>query len=39
MEIHEENCKPFGDGRMRLCFITLQIRLKKQNKQTTKIIY
>ena len=38
MEINEENCKPFGNSRkvMKLWIITLQIKLKKQNKQTNK---
>ena len=38
MEINEENCKPFGNRRkvMKLWIITLQIKLKKQNKQTNK---
>ena len=41
MEINEENCKPFGNRRkvMKLWIITLQIQLKKQNKQTNKLIY
>ena len=38
MEINEENCKTFGNGRkvMKLWIITLQFQLKKQNKQTNK---
>ena len=41
MEINQENCKPFGNGRkvMKLWIITLQVQLKKkseQNKQTDK---
>ena len=38
MEINEENCKSFGNGRkvMKLWIITLQFQLKKQNKQTNK---
>ena len=38
MEINEENCKPFGNRRkvMKLWIITLQIKLKKQNKQKNK---
>ena len=41
MEINEEHCKSFGNGRkvMKLWIITLQFQLKKQNKQTNKIIY
>ena len=36
MEINEENCKSFGNGRkvMKLWIITPQFKLKKQNKQT-----
>ena len=35
MEINEENCKSFGNGRkvMKLWIITLQFQIKKQNKQ------
>ena len=35
MEINEEHCKSFGNGRkvMNLWIITLQLQLKKQNKQ------
>ena len=38
MEINEENCEPFENGRkvMKLWIINLQIQLKKQNKQTNK---
>ena len=38
MDINEGNCKPSGNGRkvMMLWNITLQIQLKKQNKQTKK---
>ena len=38
MEINEENCKSFGNGRkvMKLLIITLQLQLKKQNKQVNK---
>ena len=38
MEINEKNCKPFGNWRkvMKLRIITLQIQLKRQNKQTNK---
>ena len=41
MEINEEICKSFGNGRkvMKLWIITLQFQLKKQNKQTNKLIY
>ena len=40
MDINEGNCKPFGNGRkvIKLWNITLQIQLKKQNKQTKKQI-
>ena len=40
MEINE-HCKSFENGRkvMKLWIITLQLQLKKQNKQTNKIIY
>ena len=36
MEINEEHCKSFGNGRkvMKLWIITLQFQRKKQNKQT-----
>ena len=36
MEINEENCKSFENGRkvMKLWIITLQLQLKEQNKQT-----
>ena len=36
--INEENCQPFGDWRkvVRLLIITLQLHLKKENKQTNK---
>ena len=36
MEINEEHCKSFGNGRkvMKLWTITLQFQLNKQNKQT-----
>ena len=36
MEINEEHCKSFGNGRkvMKLWIITLQFQLKKENKQT-----
>ena len=36
MEINEENCKYFGNGRkvMKVLIITLQFQLKKQKKQT-----
>ena len=35
MEINEEHCKSFGNGRklMKLWIITLQFQRKKQNKQ------
>ena len=35
MEINEEHCKSFGNGRklMKLWNITLQFQRKKQNKQ------
>ena len=35
MEINEEHCKSFGNGRkvMKLWIITLQFQGKKQNKQ------
>ena len=38
MEINEENCKSFENGKkvMKLWIITLQFQLKKQNKQTNK---
>ena len=41
MEINQENCKPFGNGRkvMKLWIITLQVQFKKkneENKQTDK---
>ena len=38
MEINEENCEPFENGRkvMKLWIVNLQIQLKKQNKQTNK---
>ena len=38
MEINEENCQSFGNGRkvMKLWIITVQFLLKKQNKQTNK---
>ena len=38
MEINEENCKSFENGRkvMKLLIITLQLQLKKQNKQANK---
>ena len=41
IKINEENCKSFGNGRkvMKLWIITLQFQLKKQNKETNKIIY
>ena len=34
MEMNEENCKPFRNGKkvMKLWIITLQIQLNKQNK-------
>ena len=36
MEINEERCKSFANGRkvMKLWIITLQFQLKKENKQT-----
>ena len=36
MEITEENCKPFRNGKnvMKLQIIALQIQLNKQSKQT-----
>ena len=36
MEINEENCKPFKNGRkvMKLWIITLQLQLKEPNRQT-----
>ena len=36
MEINEEHCKSFANGRkvMKFWIITLQFQLKKQNKQT-----
>ena len=41
MEINEESLKSFGNERkvMKLWINTLQFHLKKQNKQTNKIIY
>ena len=38
MEINEENCKSFGNGRkvMKLRITTLHFQLKKQNKETNK---
>ena len=38
MEIDEENCEPFGNGRkvMKLWIMMLQIQLKKQNRQRNK---
>ena len=38
MEINEENCKPFGNGRkvMKFWIITLQFQLTKQSKQANK---
>ena len=38
MEINEQHCKYFGNGRkvMKLWIITLQFQFKKQNKQTKK---
>ena len=41
MEINQENCKSFGNERkaMKLWIITIQPQLKKQNKQTNKIVY
>ena len=38
MEINEENCKSFENGRkvMKLLIITPQFQLMKQNKQTNK---
>ena len=41
MKRNEENCKSFWNGRkvMKLWIITLQFQLKKQNKETNKIIY
>ena len=40
MEINEEHCKSFWNGRkvMKLWIITLQFQLKKQNKQTNNLL-
>ena len=41
IKVNEENCKSFGNERkvMKLWITTLQFQLKKQNKETNKIIY